>query len=60
MEDKEFYDKVREFWVEKRSDHEYIDTENDNKFRMMKVEGLGLPVLVWSISGLPSVDTGCL
>ncbi len=60
MEDKEFYDKVREFKVEKKEDHDYGETEKDNKYRLMKVEGLGLPVPIRSLSGLPSVDTNSL
>jgi DNA polymerase-1 len=60
LEDREYYDKVREFRVEKLPEHVYDESENDNKFRMMKVEGLGLPVLVRSLSGLPSVDTNSI
>lgn len=51
---------VREFRVEKRTDYEYDSNETENKFRNMKVEGMGLPILIRSATGLPSVDTNSL
>lgn len=56
------FPKVWEFKVAKLNDYNYEESEKESKkkFRMMKIEGLGMPPVLYSDSGLPSVDTNVL
>ena len=51
----------REFKVEKIQGFDYTNIDDSKrKFRMMKIKGLGIPPILLSASGLPSVDTNVI
>ena len=51
------FSEERQFKVEKLLDFDYTKIDKSKrKFRMMTIKGLGIPPVLLSASGLPSVD----
>ena len=61
----DFYEEEREFKVEKLADYDYSKICQDAKssklkYRVMKIKGFGIPGVVYTEKGLPSVDVNAL
>lgn len=51
---------TRTFWVENLSQEIKEGKETPLKFRDMKIKGLGIPIIEYTASGMPSADTNVI